>query len=103
MMSDQKNISKEDSDLKEIPKGPNYKAQVNFYDCKASGECIKACPEKAIEQGPTRLPAAVCITEGEYKMLPGKAVVIEDKCTGCGDCVSVCPENAIKMEPIPVV
>ena len=101
-MSDQKNISREDSDLKEIPKGLYYKAQVNFYDCKASGECIKACPEKAIEQGPARLPAAVCITEGEYKMLPGKAFVIEDKCTGCGDCVSVCPENAIKMELISV-
>lgn len=102
-MSNQKNISKEDSDLKEIPTGPNYKAQVEFYDCKASGECIKACPEKAIEEGTTRLPAAVCLTEGGYEMLPGKAVVIEDKCTGCGDCVSVCPENAIKMVPISVV
>jgi ferredoxin len=36
-------------------------------------------------------------------MLPGKAVVIEDKCTGCGECVSVCPENAIEMVPISVV
>ena len=96
-MSNQKNISKEDSGLKEIPKGPNYKADVKFYDCKASGECIKACPENAIEQGPERLPAAVCLSEGEYEMLPGKAVVIEDKCTGCGDCVSVCPEHAIEM------
>ncbi len=99
-MSNQANTSNKKSGKKEIPIGPNYLAKVKFYDCKASGECIKACPEKAIEEGPKRLPAAVCISEGKYEMLPGKAVIVEDKCTGCGDCVSVCPENAIEMVPV---
>jgi ferredoxin len=88
------------SDNKEIPKGPNYKAQVKFYDCKGSGECIKACPEKAIEEGTKRLPAPVCIPKGssaKYEMKPGKAVINEDKCTGCGDCVPVCPNQALEM------
>ena len=102
-MSEQTDISKEESNLEGVPTGPGYKAQVEFYDCKASGECIKACPENAIEEGPKRLPAPVCLAEGKYEMLPGKAVVIEDKCTGCGECVSVCPENAIGMVPISAV
>jgi len=82
---------------KEILIGPNYKAQVKFYDCQGSVECIKACPEKAIEAGPERLPAAVCLTDGKYEMLPGRAVIIEDKCTGCGDCIPVCPNQALEM------
>ena len=74
-MGNQENISKEDSGLK---------AQLHIYDCQDSGECIKACPEKAIEEGPGRLPAAVCKTDGEYEMLPGKAVIIEDLVTSGG-------------------
>ena len=85
------------SEGKEIPMGPNYKAQLKTYDCQGSGECVKACPEEAIEQGPERLPAAVCLTDGEYQMLPGRSVVTEAKCTGCGDCVPVCPHQAIEM------
>jgi ferredoxin len=77
--------------------GAGYKAKLKFYDCKGSGECIKACPEKAISEGPQRLPAAVCISEGKYEMLPGRAVIDVDKCNGCGDCISVCPANAIEM------
>jgi len=80
--------------------GAGYKATLKFYDCKGSGECIKACPEKAISEGPQRLPAAVCISEGKYEMLPGRAVIDADKCTGCGDCVSVCPSNAIEMASV---
>jgi ferredoxin len=91
MVSDQK---------KEILIGPDYKAQVKFYDCEGSGECIKACPEKAIEAGPERLPAAVCKTDGKYEMLPGRAVIIEDKCTGCADCIPVCPNQALEMVPV---
>ncbi len=83
-----------------FPKGVGYKAQLKFYDCKGSGECIKACPEKAIEEGPQRMPAAVCIAEGKYAMLPGRAVIDAGKCTGCGDCVSVCPNQAIEMVPV---
>jgi Pyruvate/2-oxoacid:ferredoxin oxidoreductase delta subunit len=85
------------SDKKEFPAGPNYKAQLKFYHCKGSGECINACPEQAIEAGPERLPAVRCTTDGKYEMLPGKAIIIEEKCTGCGDCVPVCPNQAIEM------
>ncbi len=80
-----------------FPTGPGYKAQVKEYDCKGSGECIKACPENAIEEGPKRAPAAVCLVDGEYELLPGKAVIFEEKCTGCGDCVPACPNQAIEM------
>ena len=48
-MSNQMNIPEGDSGMKEIPQGPNTKAKLKFYDCKGSGECIKACPENAIE------------------------------------------------------
>ncbi len=99
-MSEQKNVSKENTKLNDIPKGPNYKAQVKIYDCTGSGRCIKACPEDAIKEGPKRLPAAVCVTDGKYDMLPGKAVIIEDKCTGCADCIPVCPNQALEMVPI---
>ena len=81
----------------EILKGPGYKAQLDIYSCKGSRECIKACPEKAIEEGPERLPAPVCKPDGKYEMLPGKAEIIEDKWTGCGDCVPVCPNQALEM------
>ena len=85
-----------------ILKGAGYKAKVKFYTCKGSGECIKVCPEKAISEGPQRMPAAVCLSEGRYEMLPGKAVIDESKCTGCGDCVSVCPKKAIEMVAVKV-
>ena len=96
-MSDKIKSSEKDPAPIETPKGADYKAQVKFYDCKASGECIKACPEKAIEEGPERLPAPVCKPDGKYEMLPGKAEIIEDKWTGCGDCVPVCPNQALEM------
>ena len=98
-MSTGVNISGENPILEGIPTGPDYRAQLKFYDCIGSGECIKACPEQAIEEGPKRMPAAVCVTDGKYEMLPGKAVIDEDKCTGCGDCIPVCPENALEMVP----
>jgi NAD-dependent dihydropyrimidine dehydrogenase PreA subunit len=80
-----------------ILKGAGYKANLKFYDCKGSGECIKACPEKAISEGPQRMPSAVCLSSGKYEMLPGKAVIDETKCTGCGECIAVCPNNALEM------
>jgi ferredoxin len=95
-MSDQKNISEENSDHKEILKGPEYKAQVDIDSCKGSGECIAACPEEAIERGPERIPMT-CVTDENFEALPGKAVIIEDKCTGCSDYIPVCPNNALTM------
>ena len=78
-------------------KGAGYKAKVKFYTCSGSGECIKVCPEKAITEGPQRMPAAVCMSEGGYKMLPGRAVIDEAKCADCRDCVSVYPYKALEM------
>ena len=85
--------------LKGIPTGPDYKAQLKFYDCQGNGECSKVCPEQAITEGPKRMPAAICVIDGKYEMLPGRAVINEDKCTGCGDCIPVCPETALEMVP----
>ncbi len=96
-MNNQEEQSKDTSSLKTISYGAGFKAKLKFYSCKGTGECIKACKEMAIEEGPQRMPAAVCLADGQYKMLPGRAVIHEDKCNGCGDCVSVCPNKAIEM------
>jgi len=80
--------------------GAGYKAKLKFYTCKGSGECINACPEKAISEGPERMPSAICLSSGNYEMLPGRAVIDEAKCNGCGECVSVCPNHAIEMVPV---
>ena len=98
-MSHEANTPEGNPDLEQIPTGPDFKAQLKFYQCKGTGECINSCPEQAIEQGPERMPTAVCFADGKYEMLPGKAVITEDKCTGCGDCISVCPEGALEMVP----
>ena len=84
----------------EILKGPGYKAQLDIYSCKGNGECIKAWPEEAIKEGPERLPAAICVTDDKYEMLPGKAIVDVDKCTGCADYIPVCPNQALEMVPV---
>jgi len=77
-----------------IKTGPGYKAKLKFYDCKSSYECIKACPEQAITQGPERLPANMCCRS---ELLPGKPEIDANKCSGCGDCISVCPNDALEM------
>jgi len=80
-----------------IPTGAAYVAKLKFPYCKSSYECINACPEKAITQGPERIPAGICKTNGKYELLPGKAEIDVDKCTGCGDCISACPNHALEM------
>ena len=99
-MSNTEKLSNEDTNVMEVPTGPGFKAQLKIYDCQGTGECIKACPEQAIEAGPERLPAAVCRVDATSEMLPGRAEILEDKCTGCGECVSACPQNAIEMVPV---
>ena len=105
-MSDSTDSSAPDSPQVEKPRGENYRAVIDFEKCSASHECIPVCPEKAIHEGPKRLPgtiACVCVGDPEMPdMLPGKAVVNYDKlagpvCTGCGDCIAVCPSLAIEM------
>ena len=44
-----------------ITTGPGFIAQLKFYDCKSSYECITVCPEKAITKGPDRLPANIVL------------------------------------------
>ncbi len=45
--------------------------------CCGSGECIKACPEKAIT------------------LVDGKAVVDEERCDLDGLCIPACPKGAV--------
>ena len=48
--------------------------------CCGSGECVKACPEKAIS------------------LVEGKAVLDEKKCDLDGLCIPACPKSAIGYE-----
>jgi len=77
-----------------ILKGSGFIAKLKFPYCRTTYECIKACPENAITQGPDRLPTNMCFG---IEMLPGKPEIDEEKCTGCGICVEVCPNNALEM------
>jgi NAD-dependent dihydropyrimidine dehydrogenase PreA subunit len=74
--------------------GAGFMARLDFYQCESSYQCIKACPENAITQGPERLPRNMCHS---IEMLPGKPEIDPVKCTGCGDCISACPHNALEM------
>ena len=35
-----------------IHKGQGYKAQLEFYSCKGSGECIPVCPNESLKMVP---------------------------------------------------
>ena len=48
--------------------------------CRASGECVKVCLEKAIS------------------IKEGKAVVNREKCDHNGLCIPACPNGAIRLE-----
>ncbi len=55
------------------------KIVVNSDKCKASGECIKVCPQRAIS------------------IKSGKAVIDYAKCDSDGICVPACPQGAIEL------
>jgi ferredoxin len=48
--------------------------------CRASGECVKACPEKAIS------------------IVGGVARIDPDKCDLDGICIPACPHGAISLD-----
>jgi NAD-dependent dihydropyrimidine dehydrogenase PreA subunit len=48
--------------------------------CTGSLECIKTCPQKAIN------------------LVNGKAVIDQKKCDGDGICIPACPNGAIQPE-----
>jgi heterodisulfide reductase subunit A len=54
-------------------------AQVDVERCSGCGECVLACPYKAIE------------------LAEGKAQVSETLCKGCGTCVGHCLSKAISL------
>jgi len=59
--------------------GGQEKQQFGYFiteDCKACGNCLKACPQHCIEPGQT------------YK-------IIQEHCLHCGNCLDVCPEQAV--------
>jgi pyruvate formate lyase activating enzyme len=47
--------------------------------CIACGQCIQACPEKALQQE------------------DGKISILWPQCTACGACVTVCPSGAMEL------
>ena len=53
------------------------KIVVNLEKCSGSGQCVKACPKKALS------------------LVEGKAQLDEDICDLDGICIAVCPTNAI--------
>ena len=61
------------SNNEDILKGPGFKAQLKFYDCKSSDECITACPENAITRGRT-VCRRTCVTA--LKCCPGNRRLI---------------------------
>jgi len=52
---------------------------IDSSKCKLSGECIKACPQKAII------------------LKNGVTTIDYDKCDADGMCIPACPEGAITM------
>lgn len=56
------------------------KIKVDPNKCQGTGECIKVCPQDAIE------------------LHQGCAVIDEDKCDFDGICIPACPHSAIYFE-----
>lgn len=52
---------------------------IDYSKCKRSGNCIEACPEKAIS------------------MVNGKPVIDFKKCDFDGICIAACPNGAIRL------
>ena len=55
------------------------KIVIDNKKCRLSGECMKACPQKAIT------------------IIDGKTTIDYDKCDADGICIPACPEGALKM------
>ena len=56
------------------------KIVIDEQKCMGSGECIKACPEKAIY------------------LVEGKAVIDNSKCDADGICIPACVNSAISLQ-----
>ena len=56
------------------------KIVIDEQKCMGSGECIKACPEKAIS------------------LVEGKAVIDNIKCDADGICIPACKNSAISLQ-----
>ncbi|HEY3315611.1 MAG TPA: ferredoxin family protein [Bacillota bacterium] len=53
--------------------------------CKKCGVCVRFCPVKALETGPSGFPA----------------LARPDECTRCGLCENLCPDYAAVVSPRP--
>jgi len=56
------------------------KLLVRTDTCRGSGECVKVCPEKAIQ------------------IVNGRAVIDQGRCDFDGICIPACPHGAIEFE-----
>ena len=57
------------------------RAELDPSKCTGCGECVKACPFKALA------------------IVDEKAVRDDEKCMGCNHCLSLCPEQAFYLPP----
>lgn len=55
---------------------------IDYNKCSASGECVRVCPEKAIN------------------FVNGKPTIDAAKCDLDGICIPACPNRAIKIEDV---
>ena len=55
-------------------------AEVNLLRCAGCGQCVAACPYKAIE------------------LVNNAAQVNGYLCKGCGTCAALCPSKAIRLQ-----
>lgn len=64
-----------------------YVARVNIERCQGSGDCVRICPEDAVQ-------LETFTKDGKnFK----RAVVTPANCNGCGACVGVCHQRAIDV------
>lgn len=66
----------------------NWIAEMDYTKCKGCGDCVKACPSKAIYM----------LSETEYEEKKHWVELDSEMCLGCGACVTTCKNNGITLK-----